>query len=137
MLHKLAQSGLAAQVRVDSAGTHGFHEEAPPDRRSQAHAEKRGYDLSKLRARRVVMADFTAFDLILAMDHDNISFLTAMSPPAQRGKLELLMHYAPQYDADIVPDPYYGGAAGFEHALDYIEGACDGLLKSLAARLRE
>ena len=137
MLHKLAESGLAGRVRVDSAGTHGYHEDAPPDKRSQAHAEKRGYDLSRLRARPVVMADFTAFDLILAMDHDNISFLTAMSPPAQRGKLELFMHYAPQHDADIVPDPYYGGAAGFAHALDYIEDACDGLLKALTVRLSE
>jgi len=128
MLHKAAARGLGPVLRIDSAGTHGYHEDQPPDRRSQAHAARRGYDLSALRARPVLKSDFTEFDYILAMDHDNMAFLTAMCPPAQRAKLEMLMRYAPQHDADIVPDPYYGGAAGFEHVLNYIEDACDGLL---------
>ncbi|HEY4372822.1 MAG TPA: low molecular weight protein-tyrosine-phosphatase [Burkholderiales bacterium] len=135
MQAKLAERRLAGWVRVDSAGTHGYHDNTAPDKRSQAHAAKRGYDLSDLRARPVVAADFAAFDYILAMDHDNMSFLTAMSPPEQRAKIELLMRYAPQHDADIVPDPYYGGAASFEHALNYIEDACDGLLESLVSHL--
>jgi protein-tyrosine phosphatase len=69
------------------------------------------------------------------MDHDNMSFMTQMSPPEQRAKLELMMRYAPRHEADIVPDPYYGGAAGFEHVLTYLEDACDGLLEDLAKHL--
>jgi len=137
MLKKVALRGWADRVRIDSAGTHGYHVDAAPDQRAQAHAAKRGYDLSALRARRVVKADFAAFDRILAMDHDNLAFLTAMCPPAQHAKLELMMRHAPQHDADIVPDPYYGGGAGFEHVLDYIEDACEGLLRAIAADLAE
>jgi len=135
MLHKVAARGWEKQLRIDSAGTHGYHVEAPPDSRSQAHAARRGYDLSMLRARRVVKSDFDEFDRLIVMDHDNMSFMTQMSPPAQRAKLELMMRYAPQHQADIVPDPYYGGAAGFEHVLTYLEDACDGLLEDLAKTL--
>lgn len=135
MLHKVAARGWEGRIRVDSAGTHGYHEEAPPDSRSQSHAAKRGYDLSSLRARRVVKSDFGEFDRLIVMDHDNMSFMTQMSPPEQRAKLELMMRYAPQHEADIVPDPYYGGAAGFEHVLTYLEDACEGLLEDLAKKL--
>lgn len=135
MLHKVAARGWSREVRVDSAGTHGYHVEAEPDSRSQMHARKRGYDLSTLRARRVVKGDFEVFDRILVMDHDNMSFMTQMSPPEYRAKLEFMMRYAPQHEAEIVPDPYYGGAAGFEHVLTYLEDACDGLLAEVGKKL--
>ena len=135
MLRLVAARGWEKQLHIDSAGTHGYHVDSPPDSRSQAHAARRGYDLSPLRARRVVKADFAQFDRILAADHDNMRFLTAMSAPQYHGKLELMMRYAPQHEADIVPDPYYGGAAGFEHALTYIEDACQGLLEDLGKQL--
>ena len=133
MLKKVAALSWGSRLRIDSAGTHGYHVDAPPDTRSQAHAAKRGYDLSPLRARKLTREDFSDFDLLLAMDHDNMAYMTAMCPPAARAKLEMMMHYAPQHDADIVPDPYYGGAAGFEHVLDYLEDACDGLIRKLEA----
>jgi len=118
-------------IEVDSAGTHGYHIGAPPDVRTQAVALRRGYDLSGLRARRVVEADFERFDLILAMDRDNLSWLEARCPPVHRGKLQLFLSYAPAALADEVPDPYYGGPQGFEHVLDLIEAASKGLLEKL------
>lgn len=122
MRAKLAAAGL--DIEVDSAGTHGYHVGAPPDDRSQAHARRRGYDLSPLRARQLVARDFERFDLVLAMD----------APPAERHRLKLLLDYAPHLGKRHVPDPYYGGAAGFEEVLDLVEAACDGVLATLRRR---
>jgi len=129
MRAKLAAAGL--DVEVDSAGTHGYHVGAPPDERSQQHAARRGYDLSPLRARKLVAADFTRFDLVLAMDDDNLANALALCPPEQRHRLKLLMDYAPHAGNPHVPDPYYGGAAGFDEVLDLVEAACDGLVNTL------
>jgi len=128
----LAEAGLAAEV--DSAGTHGYHAGEPPDERSQAHALRRGYDLSRLRARQLVAADFERFDLVLAMDDDNLAQAARLCPPAQRHKLQLLMAYAPDAGSRVVPDPYYGGPEGFERVLDLVEAGCDGLLAALRGR---
>ncbi|MBI3346773.1 MAG: low molecular weight phosphotyrosine protein phosphatase [Burkholderiales bacterium] len=132
MRAKLAAAGL--DVEVDSAGTHGYHVGDPPDGRSQAHALRRGYDLSPLRARQLQAEDFQRFDLVLAMDADNLAYATRLCPPAQRHRLKLLMNYAPQAGKHHVPDPYYGGEAGFEEVLDLVETACDGLVAYLRAR---
>lgn len=132
MRAKLAAAGL--DVEVDSAGTHGYHVGAPPDERSQEHALKRGYDLSTLRARKLEANDFARFDLVLAMDDDNLAHAQRLCPPAQRHRLQLLMDYAPHAGNPHVPDPYYGGAAGFDEVLDLVEAACDGLIASLARR---
>lgn len=132
MRAKLAVAGL--DVEVDSAGTHGYHVGAPPDARSQEHAARRGYDLSPLRARKLVAADFSRFDLVLAMDEDNLANAQALCPPAQRHRLKLLMDYAPHAGNPHVPDPYYGGAAGFDEVLDLVEAACDGLVTALRTR---
>ncbi len=129
MRAKLVAAGL--DVDVDSAGTHGYHVGAPPDERSQEHAAKRGYDLSPLRARRLVAEDFERFDLVLGMDDDNLAHAARLCPPAQRHRLKLLMSYAPQAGNPHVPDPYYGGEAGFEDVLDLVEAACDGLIAAL------
>lgn len=123
------RAGLADRVMVDSAGTHGYHIGEPPDPRAQRHAAGRGYDLSTLRARKVQPADFERFDLVLAMDHDNLEALAEICPPAHDGKLQLLMRYARRHRSQVVPDPYYGSAAGFEAVLDYVEDACEGLLE--------
>jgi protein-tyrosine phosphatase len=131
--HKLETAGLADMVEVDSAGTHGYHVGDPPDRRATHHARRRGYDLSALRARRVVDADFEAFDLILAMDWDNLGELEADCPPAHRHKLRRLTEFASKASHPTVPDPYYGGADGFETVLDLVEDACDGLIRHLRA----
>jgi protein-tyrosine phosphatase len=129
--HKLRAAGLGDRIKVDSAGTHAWHEGEPPDRRSQQHALARGYDLSDQRSRPVVAADFERFDLILAMDWDNLALLEEQCPPPHRAKLGRLSQYAQRRDSPVVPDPYSGGAAGFEHVLDLVEDACDGLIASV------
>ncbi len=130
-LKMVETAGLAQRVRVDSAGTHDYHVGEAPDARTQAHARRRGYDLSGLRARQVADADFTTFDRILAMDRGHLKILRHRAPPGFGG-LQLFLDYAtPSVGADV-PDPYYGGADGFEHVLDMIELAAAGLLRSLA-----
>jgi protein-tyrosine phosphatase len=131
---KLAQAGLARLIEVDSAGTHGYHVGNPPDPRAQRHAAQRGYDLSKLRARRVREEDFERFDLVLAMDDDNLSELEALRRPESPAEVGLLMDHC-SGRGRTVPDPYYGDAAGFERVLDDVEAACDGLLAHLRERL--
>jgi protein-tyrosine phosphatase len=134
--HALQRAGLQGRVLVDSAGTHNYHPGSPPDERSQAHALKRGYDLSPLRARRVREADFAHFNLILAMDWDNLALLQGDCPPQYQSKLKRLMEFAPPPAAsEVVPDPYHGGAQGFETVLNYIESATNGLLAYLQNRL--
>ena len=136
MRHKILQRGLGDAVTIASAGTHAHHIGSPPDNRSQAHALQRGIDMSAQRARRVAATDFADFDYILAMDHDNRAMLEAQCPQQHRRKVELMMRYAYKYSAQAeVPDPYYGGAAGFEAVLDYIEDACDGLIETINAGL--
>lgn len=132
---KLEQAGLAGAVEVDSAGTTGYHAGCAPDDRSQLHASKRGYDLSALRARRVVQEDFQRFDLILAMDHENLEWLLETCPPTAQDRISLLVEHARRQHPGVVPDPYYGGARGFEQVLDLLEDACDGLLLHLRERL--
>ncbi len=128
---RLRIAGLASTIEVDSAGTHGYHAGAPPDERSQAAARRRGLDLSGLRARNVEAQDFDFFDLILAMDDDNLESLRAMAPEQHRHKLALLLEYSLGDVGRSVPDPYYGGPIGFERVLDIAEEAADGLLAKL------
>jgi len=132
--HKLAAAGLSAVVTVDSAGTHGWHAGAPPDARSIAHAGRRGYDLSSQRSRQVTTADFSDFDLILAMDDDNLDVLHERCPPQHRTKLGRLTQHATRHRVDVVPDPYQGGGAGFEYVLDLVEDASDGLVAMLLCK---
>jgi protein-tyrosine phosphatase len=131
--HRLQRAGLADHVTVDSAGTHAGHTGEPPDERSTAHAGRRGYDLRGLRARRVTAADFEAFDLVVAMDADNLEALQRQCPPQHQARLVRLLDYAPASRQRDVPDPYYGGAGGFERVLDLVEQGCDGLLQYLQA----
>lgn len=125
---KLLDHGLSELVQVDSAGTHNYHPGSPPDERSQSHAKRRGYDLSALRARQVQHTDFESFDLILAMDWDNLALLKDACPPQHRHKLGRLTEYCQQLNSPVVPDPYYGDGNGFENVLDLVEDACEGLL---------
>ena len=125
---RLAKHGLVDRVEVDSAGTGGWHAGQAPDSRAQRHARLRGYDLSKMRARRVIEADFDRFDLLLAMDKDNLADLARLKPAGSNAELRL-------FAADEVPDPYHGPAAGFENVLDLIETASDALVVELRARL--
>ncbi len=133
--HQLRLRGLEEVIRDDSAGTHNYHPGEPPDRRSQRAAALRGYDLSDLRARQVSDDDFEQHDLLLGMDWDNLALAEERCPPRHQRKLKRLAEFCRRHPAAVVPDPYYGGDAGFAHVLDLIEDACDGLLDDLARRL--
>ncbi len=127
--HMVAQAGLQDVVTVASAGTHAFHEGEAPDKRAQAAVEKRGYSIADLTARKVDPESFDDFDLILAMDWDNLALLQNIAPRQGQHKMQLLMRFASDHESAIIPDPYYGGQGGFEQVLDYIEDACQGLLE--------
>ncbi len=133
--HKVRELGLANAVRVDSAGTHNYHPNKPPDKRSQAHAAMRGYDLSDLRARQIQAEDFEAFDLVLVMDWDNLALVQSECPPEHQHKVRRFTEFCLQFDSPVVPDPYYGGKDGFEQVLDLVEDASEGLLKHVRAQV--
>lgn len=122
------QQGLSGKIIVDSAGTHDYHIGDAPDARSQAAAARRGYDLSGLRARQIVRNDFSAFDYVLAMDENNLALLQQQCPDDCRDRLKLFLEFADDGALREVPDPYYGGAQGFEQVLDLVENAGRGLL---------
>ena len=118
-------------LEVDSAGTAAYHVGELPDRRTREAAARRGYDLSALRARVVEPADFERFDLILAMDRENLRALERRAPAQAQDRLRLFLEFAPEAGISEVPDPYYGGPNGFEDVLDLIEAASRGLLEYL------
>ena len=126
---RLADQDLLHQVQIDSAGTHNFHPDAPPDERSQMHALKRGYDLSNLRARPVVESDFEQFDLLLTMDWDNRALLEQRCPPHLQHKIRGFAEFLKTSEATVIPDPYYGDEKNFEHVLDLVEEASEGLME--------
>ncbi len=133
---RLQAAGLGERIAVDSAGTHGFHVKEPPDPRAQELASKRGYDLSPLRARRVVGEDFVRFQRILAMDEGHLKWLQEAAPPGASARVELLMKHASKFSGQTeVPDPYYGSTRDFEKVLDLVEDACDGLMRELEGEL--
>jgi protein-tyrosine phosphatase len=121
-------------LSADSAGTANYHIGRPPDPRSSAVAKQRGYDLSGLRARTVSAADFNTFDLLVAMDLQNLAELQQRHPDAATAKIKLLLPFAPQLQLEEVPDPYYGTESDFVQVLDLIEAGVRGLLTHLAER---
>jgi len=129
------ERGLDKVIEIDSAGTHGYHVGRPPDARAQEAARQRGVDLGALQGRQVTRDDFERFDYILAMDNENIESLLEICPMTHRPKLRLLLDYAPHRTERQVPDPYFGGAAGFERVLDLIEDAAEGLLDDIDRRV--
>jgi protein-tyrosine phosphatase len=130
----VARQGLEQRFEIDSAGTGDWHVGAPPDQRAQQAANLRNIDLSSLRARQVSVDDFTYFDTIIAMDHDNLNQLQRLAPENQRHKIRLLLEYQDGPTNREVPDPYYGGENGFEEVLDLIEAGCENLLGKLLNR---
>ena len=123
-------------IEIDSAGTHGYHVGALPDRRAQETAMSRGFDLSDLRARQVLSSDFGLFDYVLAMDRDNFIGLEAICPPGNEHKLFMFMNFAPELGMREVPDPYYGGQRGFDKVFDMVAAASRGLLAHIRAEHR-
>jgi len=128
------REGLHEHIVIDSAGTHAYHVGNPPDKRAMATAVRRGIDLSDLVARRVAEADFGAFDYVLAMDQDNFIALSEICPDPHRDKIHMFMDFAPEMRTREVPDPYYGGAAGFDRVFDLVQAASDGLLRHIRER---
>ncbi len=129
----LEDESLTHLIEVDSAGTAAYHIGKQPDQRSQVAARQRGIELSHLRARQAMAADFHEFDYVLAMDHENYANLASICPTGQEDKLRLFLSFAQDFDEQEVPDPYYGGDAGFEHVLDLVQNGAEGLL----AHIRE
>lgn len=125
-----------SEYKVDSAGTIGFHDNAPPDKRMSQAASQRGYTLTS-RARRVNADDFNTFDLILAMDKDNFRDLDALRKKTQgKATLKLFCDFCQAHSTEEVPDPYYGGAEGFETVLDLIEDGCQQIVVQLRKQLQ-
>jgi protein-tyrosine phosphatase len=132
MAHLVDQAGLSDRIGVESAGTAGWHAGEGPDGRAATEARRRGVSMRHT-ARQFIAGDFARFDLVLAMDEDNLDNLMAIAPDARAAaKVELLLRYDPLSPPDAtVPDPYYGGPDGFAHVFDLVERACAGLLDSL------
>jgi len=128
------EAGLEARIEIDSAGTGDWHVGKAPDARTRAAALRRGYDLSSLRARQVSAADFSRYDLVLAMDAANLRDLKRLRGSSGAAELDLFLRRY-ELEIDEVPDPYYGGEDGFEQVLDLVERACDGLLMEVKGRL--
>ena len=128
--HHVDAAGLSENIEIDSAGTHAYHVGEPPDRRARAAAERRGMSLDGIRARRVSASDFERFDYIIAMDEDNLYRLRQEAPDEHRAELRLFLEFSAGVETEV-PDPYYGGTAGFERVLDLVEDASRGLLDSL------
>ena len=124
------QAGQTERLHIDSAGTHAYHTGEPPDRRARAAAERRGMSLEGIRARRVTVEDFERFDFIIAMDEDNLERLRHEAPEEHQAKLRLFLEFGESTEREV-PDPYYGGSAGFERVLDLVEEASRGLLGTL------
>lgn len=127
-------AGLQDEIEIDSAGTGDWHVGKAPDSRTARAARQRGYALEELRARQFEVADFQRFDLILAMDQSNLRDLQALRPATARAELDLFLRRCGQPEHEV-PDPYYGGADGFDQVLDLIECAGAALLADLRATL--
>ena len=129
----LLREGLDKAIEVDSAGLISYHQGEQADPRMRSHALRRGYHITHL-SRPVRMTDFYDFDLIIGMDDSNISRLHDLAPSLDaEAKIHRMTEYSTRMVADHVPDPYYGGAQGFENVIDILEDACEGLLKELRA----
>lgn len=131
--HLVQAAGFEKEIYIDSAGTHDYHEGDPPDERAQRAAARRGYETNGLRARQVSEKDFEEFHYILAMDRANLANLQRECPSEYSHKLGLLMQYSKRFSTGTqeVPDPYFGGHQGFEHVLNLVEEASQGLLNRI------
>ncbi len=132
--HIAQQAGASGGFIVDSAGLGSWHVGHPPDERAQEALDARGIEISDLRARQVVPADFDRFDLILAMDRSNRQGLMKLVPKDKQHKIHLFLEYAPHLGVREVPDPYFGGVEGFDYVCQLVDTACRGLLRSLTAK---
>ena len=133
--HLARQRGLGDRVLVRSAGTHDYHVGECPDARTLRHASRRGYDLSAQRAMQVTREHFHEYDYILAMDRGHLRQLRALAPQGGRARLGMFLEASARWKGEDVPDPYYGGAEGFEQVLDMVEEAAERWLDQIEAEL--
>lgn len=129
--HYVESAGLSEHILIDSAGTHDYHIGDPPDARAERAARQRGYDMGDMRGRQVEAEDFRRFDYVLAMDQANLANLQRIAPGDSEAKARLFLEYARHHAEREVPDPYFGGADGFERVLDMVEDAAEGLLQHI------
>ena len=133
--HALQDSAYRERVSIDSAGTHSYHVGHAPDSRAVETASNFDVDIAHLRARKVSTDDFYHYDLIVAMDRDNLAGLNAIQPADSKASLKMMMHYHPDGYPQDVPDPYYGGMDGFKYMCELLEAATTGLLRDVEGRL--
>jgi protein-tyrosine phosphatase len=129
----VAEAGLAADIRVDSAGLGSWHAGEAPDRRAQAAARDRGFDLAGQRARQVTAADFDKFDFIIGMDRENRTGLMKLCPAGAEDRVHQFLDFVKGAEQAEIPDPYYGSGDGFARVLDLVEAASHGLLAHIRA----
>lgn len=130
----LKREGKTNDFTIDSAGTIGYHAGELPDSRMRKHASLRGYSLTHL-SRKVTYSDFEIFDLLVAMDDANFDDLCELArTPDEKNKVVKMTAFSQKYNASHIPDPYYGGDSGFEHVIDLLEDACEGLYKSISKK---
>lgn len=127
--HQVELAGLTPHIECDSAGTHDVNLGKVPDGRARAAAARRGIELKRKRGRQFSDADFERFDVILAMDSDNLGFLRERCPPDKAVRVKRLMEFTRREQALDIPDPYFGNAQAFELVLDLIEEGCEALLE--------
>ena len=132
--HIVNEKNLQDIIKIDSAGTHAYHIGESPDARSQATAKSRGVDISAQKARKVKATDFERYDYVIAMDHSNYENLKSLSTVEQQRKIHLFMDFTSAWDNTEVPDPYYGGADGFNNVFDMVQSASEGLLNTIIKR---
>lgn len=136
MQEKVVQRGLENEIAVDSAGTHAYHVGEKSDPRSRQLAASKGIDMDYIRARKISITDYNEFDYILAMDEDNLELINYYAPSDYSATIGLFLDYASRagtVDEAIVPDPYYGGDAGFEHVFSLVDNGCDSLIEHILA----
>jgi len=131
--HVVEEAGLADAIAIDSAGTHAYHVGEPADERSRQAAARRGISLEGIRARRVAPLDFERFDYVFAMDRLNLVTLVDQADERHHDRIRLFLEFTSGVETDV-PDPYYGGGAGFERVLDLVEEAARSLLDTLRSR---
>ncbi len=134
MQHKVDNRALSERIEIDSAGTHAYHVGEQSDPRSRATAARKGIDMEFIRARKISILDYDEYDYILAMDADNLDLIQYYAPEDYKAKLSLFLAFANQagtVQEQEVPDPYYGGDAGFEHVFSLVDRGCDALIEHI------
>lgn len=133
----IRKNSLENELQCDSAGTAAYHAGEPADYRMRQTAKKRGFSCTSISRRVNSKSDFERFDYIVAMDRQNLKDLNAMAQnESDRNKIFLMTDFASSRKYDSIPDPYYGGDAGFELVLDILEDACQGLISKLQEKVK-